>query len=163
MEGIGPLDGGRGKKGPAGIRVGPAEDSCLAELPSHGAIRRGLPRTLRLLRWRTTGNPEGRGKKAGCVSLGKHSRPRDPHGTNRRTRFVTIPFEWQMGRLAIAAVTSTSSPEPWSSWISSRGPSSPSPSQPSWQSPSWNSSSKGFPCVLPSPPGNPARRIWHVH
>ncbi len=29
-------------KGPSGIRVGPAEDSCLAELPSHGASRRGI-------------------------------------------------------------------------------------------------------------------------
>ncbi len=44
--------------GPSGIRVGPAEDSCLAELPSHGASQRGLRRTLRLLRWRPTGNPE---------------------------------------------------------------------------------------------------------
>jgi hypothetical protein len=33
-------------KGPSGIRVGPAEDSCLAELPSHGASRRGLRRGI---------------------------------------------------------------------------------------------------------------------
>ena len=30
--------------GPTGIRVGPAEDSCLAELPSHGARCLGLRR-----------------------------------------------------------------------------------------------------------------------
>ena len=31
---------------PSGIRVGPAGDSCLAELPSHGASRRGLRRGI---------------------------------------------------------------------------------------------------------------------
>ena len=47
------------QQGPSGIRVGPAEDSSLAELPSHSASRRGCRRTLRLLRWRPAGNPEG--------------------------------------------------------------------------------------------------------
>ena len=53
------LRGDRRITGPSGIHGDPAEDSCLAELPSHGASRRGLRRTLRFLRWRPTGSPEG--------------------------------------------------------------------------------------------------------
>jgi hypothetical protein len=32
--------------GPSGIHVSPAEDLCLAQLPSHGASRRGLRRGI---------------------------------------------------------------------------------------------------------------------
>ena len=44
--------GGSGRRcstkvfGPSGMRVDPAEDSCLAELPSHGASQRGLRRGI---------------------------------------------------------------------------------------------------------------------
>jgi hypothetical protein len=41
VELVAPEWGEIAKIGPSGIRVGPAEDSCLAELPSHCASRRG--------------------------------------------------------------------------------------------------------------------------
>ena len=83
--------------GPSGIRGGPAEDSGLAELPSHGASR-----TLRLLRWRPAGNPAGPQKKAPQRwKRAGHASCSEVIATGKESEFAAKPYFFKAASTAL--------------------------------------------------------------